>query len=197
MTDAIRVLVTGSRVFGALHVIETALSQIDVQYREGRIVLAHGRCDPRGATGKHWPVPWDDALRESPERQMGFVGADWLCDRVATRLGWGIEAFPADWKTHPKTGGMIRNSKMVATAPGMARAFFAGGEPNRGTIDCAGKAVAAGIATLCFCDMCASPRLHPCRNHSLEAVVLAWEAASLRGRQKTRQPTLTEASDVV
>jgi hypothetical protein len=40
-------------------------------------------------------------------------GADALADRAAEELGIPAKAFPADWKTHPKGAGPIRNRQMA------------------------------------------------------------------------------------
>lgn len=40
-------------------------------------------------------------------------GADWFAERTARELGWQIEAYPADWKTHGDAAGPIRNELMA------------------------------------------------------------------------------------
>lgn len=40
-------------------------------------------------------------------------GADSLAQKAIERLGIAHKKFPADWKTHPKAGGVIRNAEMA------------------------------------------------------------------------------------
>lgn len=54
----------------------------------------------------------------------GAAGADAIAARVAVEeLGWQAEVFPADWDTHGKAAGPIRNREMLATQPAFVFAF--------------------------------------------------------------------------
>ena len=56
----------------------------------------------------------------------------WLCPEV----------YPADWRTHGRAAGPLRNARMIAEGkPDLVIAF----KGNRGTQDCCRKAEAAGI----------------------------------------------------
>lgn len=59
-------------------------------------------------------------------------GADTLGERYATECGWELVRYPADWETHGKRAGPIRNSQMLREGkPDLVVAFLA---PNsRGT----------------------------------------------------------------
>ena len=193
MADAFRIQITGSRLYGAPDIIGNALSRLHADHAGERIVLVHGKCDPRGITGKHWPIPWAAAEQMPADKQLALLGGDWLADRLARKLGWGVEMFPANWKApcpeeckpghrrkrhdgdYCPMAGHYRNSRMAAIPSRMCLALFAGGQQNRGTLDCAGKTLAAGTETWCLCDQCEYPKPHPCRNHSLAAVLRAWE----------------------
>lgn len=71
-------------------------------------------------------------------------GADAMGERWARSRGIPVEEYPADWKTHGKAAGPIRNQAMVNDAD-MLIAFRGG----RGTLDCVYKAEDAGLVT-CF-----------------------------------------------
>jgi len=191
MGDTFRLLVTASRIYGAPDVIETAFAQVRAAHPRERIVLMHGKCDPRhpekmdpAKPGEHLRIPWADAQMLPPAQQMRLLSGDWLADRIARTLGWGIEAFPAQWAKHGNAAGVIRNSRMAATRPPECSAFLASGRPNRGTLDCAGKALAAGSLVVFWCDQDSQGRPWPCRNHSLQAVIRAWDAKARRVRQQ-------------
>jgi hypothetical protein len=187
MTDTCRILITGSRYWPAPEIIQAAFARLQETHPGGQLVLVHGKCDPRAPLTRE-RVRWGKALAFTPEEQIAGLGADWLADRIATGLGWEIEAYPADWKQYGKAAGGIRNGEMIATGPFAAcLAFAAAAESNQGTIDCAAKASVAGIATLFYCDMCTGPSLHPCHSHSLDSVITAWGAASRRSRRKAAQ----------
>ncbi len=73
-------------------------------------------------------------------------GADLLAHQEATSLGWGTERHPADWNTHGKAAGGIRNSHMVSLGADICLAFP--GPNSVGTWDCVRKANAAGIRVI-------------------------------------------------
>lgn len=71
-------------------------------------------------------------------------GADTLGERLAEDMGWGLDVFPADWKTHGKRAGPIRNAQMLREGkPDMVIAFRA--ENSRGTQNMINQAEKAGI----------------------------------------------------
>lgn len=72
------------------------------------------------------------------------TGADAIADKVAKRLGFTIEAHPADWSLG-KSAGPQRNSRMVDLGADVCYAFPT--KDSRGAVDCINKAVAAGIRT--------------------------------------------------
>jgi hypothetical protein len=78
-------------------------------------------------------------------------GADTIAHRVAEALGYWIEPHPADWRTHGKKAGMLRNADMVARLVELSAAdyechVFAFPLPgSRGTWNCVHKAEAAGF----------------------------------------------------
>lgn len=53
-------------------------------------------------------------------------GGDTIAAQAARRLGWEIEAFPADWDRHKKKAGILRNIQMLDTNPNMVIAFWDG-----------------------------------------------------------------------
>lgn len=55
-------------------------------------------------------------------------GADRQAAAAASDLGFWVEAHPADWKTHGKAAGPIRNNRMLDTKPDLVIAFKWTGE---------------------------------------------------------------------
>lgn len=95
---------------------------------------------------------WTDAaLIEAALRQLpasttivhgAARGADSLAGSIARRLGFTVEAHPADWAKHGKVAGPIRNAAMLATGIDRVLAFHLGG---RGTQDMIDRARRAGV----------------------------------------------------
>jgi hypothetical protein len=71
----------------------------------------------------------------------GSPGADTLAAQYAAQRGLPLTVFPADWQSHGRKAGMLRNSQMVAAAT-MVLAFWDGVSP--GTADTIAKTIAAG-----------------------------------------------------
>lgn len=69
-------------------------------------------------------------------------GADTLADRWAKRNGVAVVACPADWDTHKKAAGMIRNAEMLKKWKPAAVIAFPGG---RGTAHMMSIARKAGV----------------------------------------------------
>lgn len=74
------------------------------------------------------------------------TGADRLAERCWERQGFPVERHPADWTTHGKSAGPLRNSHMVSLGAEVCIAFPLG--ESRGTRDCMAKANAAGIVVV-------------------------------------------------
>jgi predicted Rossmann-fold nucleotide-binding protein len=72
----------------------------------------------------------------------GALGADRLAREWAAISAIPCVTFDADWKTHGKAAGPLRNDRMIAEGKPDGVVAFPGG---RGTADMAGKAEAAGI----------------------------------------------------
>lgn len=49
----------------------------------------------------------------------GASGADALGERYAAEMGYPLKRFPADWNTHGKAAGPIRNKQMAEYANGL------------------------------------------------------------------------------
>lgn len=72
----------------------------------------------------------------------GARGADTLAGEVAAEIGIAAKVYPADWKTHGKAAGPIRNQQMLDDGkPAMVIAFPGG----KGTEDMVRRANNAGI----------------------------------------------------
>jgi len=126
-----RVLVTGSREFRDIGVVEKALTEVTAG-RSGPHTLVHG------------------AAR----------GADTLAAVVADKLGWTIEPHPALWNVHDmdcpawhrdrdlpacRRAGHRRNEEMVDLGADILCAFYKLGAANKGTAGCVKLAGQAGI----------------------------------------------------
>lgn len=71
----------------------------------------------------------------------GATGADRLAEQYARAYGWTVEVHHADWKTHGRAAGPIRNQKMADAGADLLVAFPGG----RGTADMVRRARKAGI----------------------------------------------------
>ncbi len=69
-------------------------------------------------------------------------GADSLAGQYAVDRGLACEAFPADWQTHGRAAGPIRNARMLAEGKPDAVVAFPGG---RGTANMIAQAEAARV----------------------------------------------------
>lgn len=109
-----RILVTGSREWTDTEVIRQALAE-HAKLTEKTVVI-DGAC-PRGADKiAHW---------------------------FAVAWGWRTERYLADWETHGKRAGFIRNAEMVAAGADVCLAFIKDG--SKGATHCANLAENAGI----------------------------------------------------
>lgn len=76
------------------------------------------------------------------------TGADSLADFLAERMGLPVERHPADWDTHGKSAGPIRNQQMVDLGADVCLAFPL--PDSRGTRHCMAAAERAGIPVRVF-----------------------------------------------
>lgn len=75
-------------------------------------------------------------------------GADLMGKGAARQLGIPYLDFPADWKTHGKAAGPIRNQEQIDKGkPTHCLAFHANIEASKGTKDMINRCVKAGIPT--------------------------------------------------
>lgn len=65
-------------------------------------------------------------------------GADRIGEEEAAKLGMRVEKHPADWETHGRAAGSIRNQKMLDTGIDLVIAFPT--ESSKGTWDCVNRA---------------------------------------------------------
>lgn len=116
-----RVLVTGARILTDRDAVDEALwAQARLAGGLNQLIVVHGDC-PRGA---------DRFARE-------------FCERYPKVQE---ERHPADWDTHGKAAGFIRNHNMVTLGADVCLAFPRG--ESRGTLDCVSRAKSAGIAVV-------------------------------------------------
>jgi len=72
-------------------------------------------------------------------------GLDTIAAKVAKEFGWNVEPHPADWDTHGKKAGALRNKQMVDLGADVCIGFPLLG--SIGTYHCMSIAKAAGIRT--------------------------------------------------
>jgi hypothetical protein len=116
-----RVLVTGCRDWLDEAAVFTELSRCYVEAcRDGkRLHVVHGAAAGADAFASKWCMMRND-------------------------IGISEERYPADWKTHGKAAGHIRNAKMITeNPPELCLAFWDGRSP--GTHDMITKCAMAGI----------------------------------------------------
>lgn len=121
-----RVLVTGSRQWTDVEAVYQSLFReriTTVGMGSRGMIVVHGAC-PTGA----------DAI------------ADAWAEAARTTAKVQVERHPADWATHGKAAGMIRNQEMVNLGADICLAFPL--RDSRGTTDCMRRAMAAGIPVL-------------------------------------------------
>lgn len=118
-----RVIVTGSRDFTNGVIIEDSLSFLRATYGAigVRLVVVHGDCP----TGADW------------------YARNWAERRAHVSLPVIHEPHPADWKTHGKAAGPIRNEEMASLGADVCLAFPLG--ESRGTRDMINRARNRGI----------------------------------------------------
>lgn len=116
----IRIIASGGRHFADRDRVTRTLQRLNALYLIGfepeETVLVHGGC----------------------------TGADTLAAEEAVKLGWRVEAHPADWETHGNAAGPIRNKHMVS----LSAAYFIAFPGGSGTAHCKRLAKSAGIPVI-------------------------------------------------
>lgn len=115
-----RILVTGSRTWRDKATIANALLQWWLANDRPKAILISG----------------------------GAQGADQLAEEVWNGQQFEIEQHPADWKSHGKAAGPIRNAEMVKLGASVCLAFIH--NESRGATHCARLAVKRGIPTIVY-----------------------------------------------
>ena len=106
---------------------------------------------------RNWEDPWviaraiESAIGDTPQWDVTIVhgdcptGADAIAKQMAVDSGVAEEAHPADWNTHGKRAGYVRNKEMVDLGADVCLAFPIG--ESRGTRMTIKLAEDAGIPT--------------------------------------------------
>lgn len=110
-----KVIIAGGRDFGNYELLKEKCDYyLQHKLREGRVVIISGHAS----------------------------GADSLGERYAQERGLECEQYPADWKTHGKAAGPIRNKVMAEVADALI-AFWDG--QSRGTANMINLAKSKGL----------------------------------------------------
>ena len=128
-TTPYRILITGSRTWNDELTLSEAITNAlpDHPQPGAEYVIVHGAC-PRGA---------DLMAAQFCAREA------WWVDNAGAALV--EERHPADWDTHDKRAGFIRNAHMVNLGADICLAFIK--DNSRGATHCADLAEKAGITT--------------------------------------------------
>lgn len=80
----------------------------------------------------------------------GARGADTLAGEVAQKFGWDVEVFKADWETHKKGAGPIRNKLMLEQKPDLVICFTPNILESKGTKNCYLQAVERNFSVVVY-----------------------------------------------
>ena len=79
----------------------------------------------------------------------GAEGADKIAGRIATSLGMEVKVFDAQWETHGKSAGPIRNTQMLTEGKPDAVVYFHNNlEDSKGTKNMVKQAEKAGVKVM-------------------------------------------------
>ena len=86
--------------------------------------------------------PADDTIMHGAAR-----GADSIAGSEAKAMGFTVRSYPAQWDTHGRSAGPIRNRLMLSQGPQLVLAFHPDITTSKGTKDMVMIARKAGIET--------------------------------------------------
>ena len=78
----------------------------------------------------------------------GARGLDTTAHRIAADLGCKVMTFPAEWSKYGRSAGIIRNRRMLDTAPDLVLGFHSDLKSSKGTKDCVSEARKRKIPTV-------------------------------------------------
>jgi hypothetical protein len=104
-------------------------------------------CGGRDFSQREWLIAVLDVMNPTVIMQGGADGADLIAKEWAMSRCKPHWTFPADWDTHGKAAGPIRNKLMLDLGKPDVVAAFPGG---RGTSNMIALAIAAGVEVLTY-----------------------------------------------
>lgn len=147
-----RILITGSRDWTDDEVIERALWDALRDSEDAAWLAEQKAKDPNG---KYAIPAGGDTDSVTVVHGACPTGADAIADKLVRyyaqsrlNMNWILEVYPADWETHGKAAGPIRNHEMVERGADVCLAFIK--NESRGASMTARFAEEAGIRTVVY-----------------------------------------------
>ena len=103
-------------------------------------------CGGRDFADKHLFAKYIDILNPEKVISGGANGADTLASLYSKSRKIKCVVVPADWETHGKSAGYVRNQEMIDMKPDLVVAFWDG--MSRGTKDTISRATRKKIHTM-------------------------------------------------
>ena len=107
----VRICVAGGREFDDYDYLVRCMDSIKYRHGKSEIILVSGECR----------------------------GADKLGEQYAEEQEWPIDSHPADWQTHKKSAGFIRNEEMAQQADVLVAFWDGASKGTRHMVGCAMK----------------------------------------------------------
>lgn len=133
-------------------------------------------------------------------RHGGAKGWDTIAAGLAKRAGWKVDARPADWETHGKAAGTLRNKELVNTLPKPNVCVAAPLHDSVGTWDCIRRCKKAGVPVIITkvveVSLTGSKKHLGCNQPTVVGSQRATEANTGRGPNRGRESHMGTVEDI-